>query len=124
MGYGNWICLGVASAKGDFGLGGILLQLIKGSSTECICTHNSHLPALSQVVEGVFCTGCCLSTSLERHKRHYIALASGEFEGFHSWIHQFAQFIKDRSLNKSAFVHSIGQLMKINSLPNSFPHRS
>ena len=95
LGYLDRIAFGVASVVGDFGLGGILFQLIKSTSTECICTDHGRFESLLLVEVGQFCNGRRFTSSLQADKHDNIRFPFLWAKRLLSRVYEVHQFFKD-----------------------------
>ena len=107
------ICLAVASIEGNASFGGVLFQLVKGSSSEGISAHHGWLEVLPLVEVCILHTGGGLSAPLQTDKHDHVRFALLGFLclgvlvlGIDATVEHSAKLIKDRLLDNLALVQA------------------
>ena len=85
----------VATIVRDVGLGGVLLELIKGTGTERVSADHRSLPALALVLDGKLGHRRGLTATLETDKHDDIGLALLGLVRLNAGINKLAELVKD-----------------------------
>ena len=99
-------------------LGGILLQLIIGASSEGVSTDKTRLPAFLLVVVGQLCAGGRLAGALETNHHDHVRPAFHWQVGLDAGVDQLDQLLEDGLLDELPLVVALSHLLKVNAGAN------
>lgn len=103
----------MATIVRDLGLGGILLQLVEGTCTESIGTHQTCLESSSLVPSGQLGTCCRLTSTLQTNKHDDIGLALARLEGFGMRVDELDEFIENGLLDEAFLVDARREVLEV-----------
>ena len=99
-------------------LGGILLQLIIGASSEGVGTDQTGFPAFLLIVVGQLCAGGRLAGALETNHHDHVRPAFHWEVGLDPGVHQLHQLLEDSLLYELPLVVALSHLLEVNAGPN------
>ena len=99
-------------------LGGILLQLIIGASSEGVGTDQTGFPAFLLIVVGQLGAGGRLAGALQTNHHDHIGPAFHGDVGFDSGVHQLNQLLEDGLLYELPLVVALSHLLEVNTRPD------
>ena len=99
-------------------LGGILLQLIIGASSEGVGTDKAGFPAFLLIVVGQLGAGGGLAGALETNHHDHVRPAFHWQVGLDPGVHQLHQLLEDRLLDEFPLVVTLRHLLEVNAGPD------
>mmetsp|Transcript_74412 Transcript_74412/g.116407 ORF Transcript_74412/g.116407 Transcript_74412/m.116407 type:complete len:392 (+) Transcript_74412:381-1556(+) len=98
------IAFRVATIKGDTAFSCILLELVKCSSAECVCTNKSDFPSLALIICSILSACSRLSRTLQTDKHDDVRLPFLQFQRFLRRCQQARQFLAHTFLYKFSAI--------------------
>ena len=99
-------------------LGGILLQLIIGASSEGVGTHQAGFPAFLLIVVGQLGAGGRLAGALQSNHHDHIGPPFHWEVGLDPRVDQLHQLLEDSLLYELPLVVALGHLLEVNAGPD------